>query len=222
MQVRDMAQSDRPRERLARLGAEALTSTELLALVLRSGGSGISVLDLASTLLDRFGGLAGLRTARPEELAAVPGMGPAKAAALVGAFRLSERLDLDLQDARPIIRRPEDVVEVVRDELAPLRHERLLVLVCDSGNRLRQVVRVAEGSADRCPMPVREVLNAVLRHDGRAFALAHNHPSGEPDPSPTDIQSTRKVANAASQVGLRCLGHVVITPSGPSVVRYAT
>jgi DNA repair protein RadC len=99
---------------------------------------------------------------------------------------------------------------VARDALSGVRRERVLVLVCDGANQLRHTVTVSEGSIDRALVPVREIVNAVLRHDGRAFALAHNHLSGDPEPSEADIRATRDMKTAASAVGLRFLGHVVV------------
>ncbi len=109
-----------------------------------------------------------------------------------------------------MLRSAADVADVAMRELAGLRRERVLVLVCDAANRLRRTVVVSEGSIDRSLVPTREILNAVLRHDGRAFALAHNHPSGDPNPSAADREATAAVAAAAKVVGLRFLGHVVI------------
>ncbi|MGV1029809.1 MAG: JAB domain-containing protein, partial [Dermatophilaceae bacterium] len=172
---------ERPRERLLAGGAETLTDRELLALVLRNGTHGLSALDLASELLAEYGGLAALSAARPEELASRRGIGAAKAASVVAAFQLARRSEPSPNTLT--LRRPADVADVARRQLAGLRRERVLELVCDGANRLRKMVAVSEGSIDRSLVPVREILNAVLRHDGRAFALAHNHPSGDPEPS---------------------------------------
>ncbi|MBA2280186.1 MAG: DNA repair protein RadC [Acidimicrobiia bacterium] len=199
---------ERPRERLLARGAEALSERELLALVLRNGALGQSALDLAAELLADYGCLAALAAARPEELAVKRGIGDAKAAALVAAFQLGGRVRGGNDNA--VLRSAEDVADVARGELAGLRRERLLVLVCDSANRLRRSVVVSEGSIDRSLVPVREILNAVLRHDGRAFALAHNHPSGDPSPSDVDRLATNDIAAAAKVVGLRFLDHIVI------------
>jgi DNA repair protein RadC len=203
---------DRPRERLAEFGPEALNTRELLALVLRNGTLGGSALDVADALIVEFGSLAGLAVARPEELARHPGIGPAKAAALVAAFELARRLDR-APAQREILRSPEDVALVASRRLTGLRRERVLVLVCDTRNRLRHAATVSEGSADRCLVPVREILNTVLRRDGRAFALAHNHPDGDPEPSDADRRATAEVKAAALVAGLRFLGHVVV--AGP-------
>lgn len=200
---------ERPRERLAARGAEALTACELLALVLRSGTRNVGALDLAASLLSEYGSLNALAAARPEELAAKSGIGAAKAAALVGAFQLGRVVDSG--ELPVVLRGPDDVAQVARQELEGLRRERVLVLVCDAANRLRRTVVVSEGAIDRSIVPVREVLNAVLRHDGRAFAIAHNHPSGNPEPSDADRRATLEVAEAARIVGLRFLGHVVVS-----------
>lgn len=199
---------ERPRERLLARGSDALTERELLALVLRNGGKGMSALDLAAELLAEYGSLRTLAAAHPEELAMRPGIGPAKAAALVAAFQLARRADGEDEPVR--LRGPEDVARVARRELDGARRERLLVLVCDAANRARRTVIVSEGSVDRSLVPVREILNAVLRHDGRSFALAHNHPSGDPDPSEADRRATQEVKAAATVAGLRFLGHVVV------------
>jgi DNA repair protein RadC len=110
-----------------------------------------------------------------------------------------------------VLQSTNDVAEVARRELDGLRRERVLVLVCDAANRLRRTVIASEGSIDRSLVPIREILNAVLRHDGRAFAVAHNHPGGELEPSEADQLATARLRAAAQTVGLRFLGHVVVT-----------
>lgn len=209
---------ERPRERLLARGAGALTERELLALLLRNGTRGASALDLAAELLAEFGGLRALSAARPEELATRSGIGEAKATALVAAFELGRRADDD--GAAPVrLRRPEVVARVASGALAGLRRERVVVLVADGANRLRRTVTVAEGSIDRAPLVVRDVLNAVLRHDGRAFAVAHNHPSGDVEPSEADRRATADLRTAATVVGLRFLGHVVVAGEAWAEVR---
>ncbi|HEX9682443.1 MAG TPA: DNA repair protein RadC [Acidimicrobiales bacterium] len=199
---------ERPRERLLAHGVEALTERELLALVLRNGAPGKSAVDLAAELLSGYGSLDVLGAVRPEELASYRGIGVAKAAAVVAALQLGRRAEAS--PAPVTLRCPQDVAEAVRLELRDLRRERVVVLVCDGSNRLRRSVVVSEGSIDRSLVPVREILNAVLRHDGRAFALAHNHPSGDPSPSDADQRATEEARNGAKAAGLRFLGHVVV------------
>lgn len=203
---------DRPRERLLALGAGALSDQELLAILLRSGTRGASATDVAAGLLSNHGGVHALASVKPEELAATAGIGLAKAASLVAAFELGRRA-AHPEEQVPI-RSAEDVVRVARRHLDGQRRERVLILVCDGSNSLKHTVVVSEGSIDRSLVPVREILNAVLRHDGRGFAVAHNHPSGSCEFSGADKRVTQKVRAAADVVGLRFLGHVVLSAGG--------
>ncbi len=164
---------------------------------------------MAGDLLASYGGLGRLVQARPEELASYPGIGVAKASALVAAFQLALRVTKPGSEA-PELRHATDVAAVVRPSLAYARRERVVVLVCDSQNRMTHQVVAAEGMIDHAPLPIREVLNAVLRHDGRAFAVAHNHPSGDAQPSLADRLATGELMAAARTVGLRFLDHVVV------------
>lgn len=200
---------ERPRERLLARGAEALADRELIALVLRNGAPGVSALDLAGDLLADYGSLERLAQARPEELAVKRGIGAAKAAALVAAFHLARRAEASAS-APVTLRTAENVAHAAMRELHGVRRERVIVLVADSANRLQRTVMVSEGAIDRSMVPVREILNAVLRHDGRAFAIAHNHPCGDATPSDADRRATVDVAAAARTAGLRFLGHVVV------------
>jgi len=199
----------RPRERLLTLGPQALSDSELLALLLGQGRPGASALEMAAELLAEHGGIAGLASARPEELSRRAGVGVAKAAAIIAAFHLGTRAR-NSPDAAPRLDGAADVVRIALPLFAGARVERLLVLVCDAQNRLRQKVFVAEGAIDQVAVPVREILNTVLRHDGRAFAVVHNHPSGDPAPSFDDRRATTLLIESARTVGLRFLDHVVI------------
>lgn len=200
---------DRPRERLLSKGAAALSDAELVAILLGHGSQGVNAIDLARSLLTEFGGLSGLRTARPVELARTPGVGEAKAARLCACFELGAR------EANPagVVRLTSsaDIAAVAQPRLGRERVERLVVLITDGGYRLLQVADVSLGGATASALPVREILAAVLRHDGVAFALAHNHPGGNPEPSAADRAATERVRTAATEVGLRFLDHVVVT-----------
>lgn len=217
----DVPLHDRPRERLMTRGADALSECELLALVLRHGTRGQSALELAGALLAEYGSLQALATARPEELARRPGVGDAKAAVVVAAFRLGRLAGAERSHVVQL-RGPEDIAQLAQGELAGLRRERVLVLVCDAANRLRRAELISMGSIDRSSLPVREILNCVLRHDGRSFAVAHNHPSGDPTPSDSDVRATRDIAAGAKIVGLRFLDHVVLGGACWEVVSLAS
>jgi DNA repair protein RadC len=200
---------ERPRERLLAVGAERLADRELLAIVLGQGTRGKSALDLATELLTEYGSLDRMAAARPEELSARTGVAEAKSAALSAAFQLGRRAERTHNNLTSL-RGPRDVADAARGELGDGRRERVLVLVCDAANRLLRTVVVSEGTIDRTLLPVREILNAVLRLDGRSFALAHNHPTGDPKPSEADRRATEEVRVAAKVAGLRFLGHVIV------------
>lgn len=201
--------ADRPRERLLTLGAGALGDAELVALLLGSGSRDETALDAARGLLVEWGGLPGLAGARPVELARARGVGPAKAARLAAAFALADRLRTPR--AGVVLGGSAAVAEVALPLIGRDRVERVLVLIADGGHRLLRAEPVAVGRAQGCPVPVREVLAAVLRHDGVAFALAHNHPGGDPTPTDADRAATARMVEAAEAVGLRLLDHVVVT-----------
>lgn len=199
---------DRPRERLLRLGAGALSDAELVALVLGAGSRGQNAVALGQRLIAEAGGIARLSATFPEELVRSLGVGPAKAARLLAAFELAARTGT-VRDAR-LLDSPRAIAEVAAPVLARERRERVVVLVADAANRLLRIAPVASGGVDASPVPVREVLQTVLRYDGRAFALAHNHPSGDPTPSQQDRDATASVRRAAEATGLRFLDHVVL------------
>jgi len=209
---------ERPRGRLLACGVEVLSERALLALILRSGTNGASALDLAAELLADYGNVAALAAARPEELAVCRGVGTAKAAAVVAAFRLGSRAVQGGSKEPSVLHGALDVAGIAQAQLTSALRERVLVLVCDAANRLRRTVVVAEGSIDRSILATREILNAVLRLDGRSFALAHNHPSGDSEPSESDRKVTVEVAEGAKIVGLRFLSHVVVAGESWQVV----
>lgn len=210
VRVQDLPEQDRPRERLWSEGVEALADRELLALLLRSGSQGSSAIDLAARLLVEHDGLRGLAETTPEELAATVGVGTAKAAALAAAFELIRRVGRNPIDGQRIMRRPSDLAEIILPLLASRRREEAYVVVLDGSHRLKRLVRIGVGSANECLLPVREVLNAVLRNDGMAFAVAHNHPSRSPSPSRDDFGVTERLVSAAQQVGVDFVDHLIV------------
>jgi DNA repair protein RadC len=211
MRITDLPPTERPRERLAALGTAALADRELLAVLLGTGGApGVGAHTLAERLLARFGSVAAVARAHPADLAGVTGIGVAKASTLAAAFELGRRGTAGT-DTRPRICTAVDVVSAAGSLLRGRSRERLVVVLCDNANRVLGCDVLTEGSADRALLPVREVVVAVLRRDGKAFALAHNHPSGDPTPSDDDVEATLRVREAAVAVGLRFLDHVVVT-----------
>ena len=208
VRMADVPVNDRPRERLLRQGAAALSDAELVAVQLGSGRAGASAVELAQRLLADWGGMGGLAAARPEELARMPGVGPAKAARLVAAFALASRTAAPA--VRPVLATSADIARAAAALIGTSRVEQVAVLLADGANRLTRAEVVATGSAKACPMPVREIVATVLRHDGVAFAVAHNHPAGDPTPTPADGEATEALRQAADTVGLRFLDHIVL------------
>lgn len=203
---------DRPRERLVTLGASALSDAELVAIQLGTGGAGESALSLAQALLAEWGGVAGLARAAVDELARCRGVGPAKAARLVAAFALADRVAGSPRNR--VLRTSADIAAVATPLIGRERVEQVLLLVTNHGQRLNRVLTVARGGATGCTVPVREILSLVLRHDGVAFALAHNHPGGTLDPSRADLAVTARLRSAARGLDLRLLDHVIVTGDG--------
>jgi DNA repair protein RadC len=212
MLIADLPPTERPRERLSAHGAAALSDRELVALLLGTGGAGVGAHRLAERVLAWFGSMASLAGAHPADLAAVPGIGTTKAAAIVAAFELGRRVVRPSTGA--VISSSADLVPVVAPLLRGRAKERLVLVVCDNAGRVTSCEVISEGSAERALVPVREVAVAVVRRDGRAFALAHNHPSGDPTPSAADVAATARVEQAARTLGVRLLDHVVVTDTG--------
>jgi DNA repair protein RadC len=207
-----MLAGDRPCERLMRLGPGALSDAELVALVAGIEVQGCDDVAAGHELIVEVGGLHCLAQAFPEELTRSAGIGTTGAARLLAAFELAARAT-DAPTNR-VVDSTAAIADLVSPLLARERREKVVVLVADAANHVLRVVPVATGGVDSSPLPVREVLQAVLRYDGRAFALAHNHPSGDPTPSAHDREATAAIGRAADVVGLRFLDHVVIGTTG--------
>jgi DNA repair protein RadC len=209
MKVLDLPKADRPRERLLSRGAAALSHRELLALVLGSGLPGCDAIELAAMLIGEAGGLSALATADPHTLKRLPGVGAAKAARVTAAFELARRAAVS--EKRRRIVSSSDVAAVAAPYLRSLRHERVIVVVCDTARGLLRVSPLTEGSVDRSLIPVRDVLATVLAVGGTSFAVAHNHPSGTLTPSTQDMEATAKLREAAATLGVTFLDHVILT-----------
>lgn len=212
-----MLAGDQPCQRLLRLGASALSDAELVALVADIDAHGRDDVAVGHEVISECGGLRGLAMAFPEELMRSPGIGPAGAARLLAAFELAARATE--APTNRVVDSAAAIAELVSPLLVRERREKVVVLVADAANQVLRLVPVATGGLDSSPLPVREVLQAVLRYDGRAFALAHNHPSGDPTPSVYDREATDAVGRAADAVGLRFLDHVVVAGSSWRSVR---
>ncbi len=208
--IADLHEADRPRERLASLGAQALTNAELIAILLRVGVHGENAVEMGQRLLKCFGGLSGLHRAPLEELMNQHGVGGAKAAQLKAAIELGRRLAVESPEERPVINSPDDAAELVRYEMSALEQEHLRVLLLDTRNRVLDIVEVYQGSVNTSQVRVGEVFKAAIRRNATAVVIVHNHPSGDPTPSPDDLAVTRACVQAGKLMDVEVLDHLVI------------
>ncbi|MFQ5679298.1 MAG: DNA repair protein RadC [Gemmatimonadota bacterium] len=209
--IREWPAAERPRERLARLAAEALTTRELLALVLGSGSAGRSAVDLAAQVLNHFGGsLRRLGAAEPGELARLRGIGPARAAAVVAALALGRRLASEPARAGRRVRGPADVHARLGPLLRDRRQEEFWVLYLDTQNRVRLERCLTVGLLNSSLVHPREVFAPAISHAAASLILAHNHPSGDPEPSAEDVRVTAQLAESGRLLGIPVRDHVVL------------
>ena len=205
----DLDPDQRPRERMLRLGADALSDVELVALLLGSGRRGASALDTARDLLVAHGGLAGLAHAAPSALLRSPGVGPAKATRVVAALALARRFGTST-DRRTTVRTPADVARLAGPLLMAPADGRVVAVAGDRAARLLGAVVVPGASAHAEPFAVREVLAETLRRGGVTLALAHRHDPADPGPHPADARAAAAVADAAAHCGVRLLDSLAL------------
>ncbi|HSD10595.1 MAG TPA: DNA repair protein RadC [Candidatus Binatia bacterium] len=209
--ITDWPVDERPRERLLEKGAAALSEAELLALVLRTSGvRGETAVDQGRRLLSSLAGVVGLGRATVAELARQQGMGPASAAAVVAALELGRRAACTRVDRGGAFRTSLEVFEHFRGQLASLCKEVFYVVLLDAKHRKIREVRISEGSLTASIVHPREVFVPAVHDSAAAVILVHNHPSGDPAPSPEDLELTRRLRQAGEVVGVRVLDHIII------------
>jgi DNA repair protein RadC len=200
---------ERPRERLLRHGGDPLSSEELIALILGTGARGKSAVEVARSLLHETGGLVDLSRANPRELACIHGIGTARAARLVAAFHLGRRAMVQ-PSPNVVVREAADVFEHLRHRLQGMTQEVFLVLALDARGRVQDEIEVARGTLTGVEVHPREVFRPLVRQSAAAAVVAHNHPSGDSQPSPDDIALTRRLRLTGEILGIPLLDHVVI------------
>jgi DNA repair protein RadC len=216
--LRDLPEEERPRERLARLGAPALSDRELLAILLRTGRKGENALDRAERVLSEAGGIGRLSTFSVGQLVKACGLGRVQAVMLSAALELAGRARVETI-GREKFTSPERVAEYLGRRHARKTQESTGVLLLDAKHRLVKDVECYRGTIDRAVVEPREILKSALLEDAAAMILYHNHPSGDPAPSGEDLDFTRRLKKAAEMVGVRLVDHVVVAREGSVSLR---
>ena len=211
MYIREMPKEDRPQEKLFFYGKESLSNRELLALVLRSGTKDKAALDLADELLSLDpAGLSYLATCSPEELKRIPGIGRARAAAVLSALELGRRQEASGYFGRVFAEDPDEAAAFFMRRLRHLKRERFEAALLDAGHRLMGVTEVATGDARSVIAAPAEIFREAVKRGAQAVIVAHNHPSGDPTPSEADLAATKKFAEAGELLSVTLFDHIII------------
>ena len=208
--IKDMVASERPQERLAKHGAEALSDSELLAMILRSGPHGIDVLTMSSDLLNEAGSFTNLLRWNADDFRQIKGIGTVKSLQLMAVMDFARRILQEEDSVETIFDAPEVVARHFRTLIAGKDVEYFWALCLDRKNRLRKRVEVSKGTASSCLVHPREVFKEAIKLSACAIIAVHNHPSGDPAPSRADIQVTRQLGEAAKIIGIDLLDHIVL------------
>ena len=208
--ITDLHVAERPRERLSSLVPQALNSAELLAILLRSGVPGENAVQVGQRLLQQFDGLVGLHRVSFEELMNQRGIGRAKAAQIKAAIELGRRLTIESPEERATIHSPADAAALLQYEMSALEQEHLRVILLDTRNHVLDTVEVYRGSVNSSQVRVGELFKAAVRRGAPAVIVVHNHPSGDPAPSPDDVAVTRAFVQAGKLLDVEVLDHLII------------
>jgi DNA repair protein RadC len=209
LKIQELPDEDRPREKLMKQGAGALSDSELIAILLRTGTVGANAIDVARELILRYQSLTSLSRRGAKELAEIKGIGPAKAMQLAAAFELGKRLGQE-SPSKGKLDSPELVYELLGQEMRMLSKESLRAVLLDTRFRLMRVEEIALGSISECVAHPREVFRPALVHSAYAVILVHNHPSGDPSPSAADIQMSRRMSEASKVLQIKLLDHIIV------------
>ncbi len=208
--IRDLTAGDRPRERLMQVGERALATSELLAIIFRTGVGGENVVRLSERLLSSFGGLPGLARASVTELQSVKGIGPAKAVEVKAALELGRRLLASAPEQRARVSSPADAANLLMSDMALLEQEHLRLVLLDTRNHVLATPNIYVGSLNTSVIRVGELFRHAIKENAAAMIVAHNHPSGDPSPSPEDVSVTRQIVSAGQLLDVEVLDHLVI------------
>jgi len=210
--LHDLPVTERPRERLQKFGAEALSAQEILALILGRGIAGESVTMTAQRLLSKFGNLRGIAGASLEELAEIRGIGLAKASQIKAAFELANRVEGQPETGkRQVVKNPVEVVGVVKGRLKGKKKEHFLVVLLDTRNKVIKVSEVSVGSLDTSVVHPREVFKEAISASAASVIFVHNHPSGDTEASEEDVELSKRLAEVGEIMGIDVLDHIIVT-----------
>lgn len=210
LRLKDQPASERPRERLAERGSDALSHAELIAILLRTGLKGTNVVEVGRQLLAKFGTLNALAGASLEDLLVIKGIGRDKAVTLMAAFALAKRMAAEIRGEAPLLDTPERVADLLREEMRHFNKEQFIVLLLNTRRRLVKKESLSQGTLDTILVHARDVFRSAIAGNAAAIVLAHNHPSGDPTPSEADIKVTRDLIRAGQLLKIELLDHVIL------------
>jgi DNA repair protein RadC len=212
--VRDLPRQERPRERLQKFGPEALSAQELLALVIGRGIPKKSVINIAQELLAKFGNIRAISQATIEELCQIKGIGLAKAAQIKACFELGKREDLEPELKDFDIKNPESVVKAIRASIKDKAKEHFKLILLNPRNKIISISTISIGTLNASLVHPREVFKDAIVHSAASVVLAHNHPSGDPEPSEDDITITKRLIEAGKILGVEVIDHIIVGKNG--------
>jgi DNA repair protein RadC len=210
LRIKDLPDAERPRERLLMHGADALRNSELVAILLRTGMKGVSAIQIAEQLLQKFSTLENLAKASLDDIRKIKGIGRDKAIALKSAFTLARRMAQELQRDMPLLDNPVTIADLLREDNRMYEVENFQVILLNTRRRLIRVEQISQGTLDTILVHPREVFKAAIAAGASAIVLAHNHPSGDPSPSEADIKVTRDLIRAGQLLKIEVLDHIIL------------
>ena len=211
IRIKDQLASDRPRERLAAKGSDALSTGELIAILLRTGLKGMNAVEVGNHLIHKYdNSLQALAKASVDDLRKVPGIGRDKAVTLIAAFALAKRMASELHGESPLLDNPQAIADYLRENNRGYNVEKFQILLLNTRRRLIRMATVADGTLDTILVHPRDVFRAAIAGNASAIVLLHNHPSGDPTPSEADIKVTRDLIRAGQLLKIEVLDHVIL------------
>lgn len=209
--IKELPEQYRPRERLLGNGAKHLSDQELIGIILRIGNTSSTAVQLGEQLLYEFENLQTLSIANPIELTKIDGIGTAKAAQIAAAFELGRRANHALKSSRVKIKEPIDIFNLLSFQMKNLDREHFYAVLLNTKNHVLGAVQISIGTLNASLVHPRELFKDAIKHSANAVVLAHNHPSGEKQPSREDIDLTKRLCEVGNLIGIQIIDHLIIT-----------